>query len=85
MPDITITISADDARIIRRLARKTGKTPKRLIEIQITNWTEGQIKGLFWDRLRQKTIAEMKQLLGEIDPSVSSSSASSESSVSVSV
>ena len=67
MPDFTITVSSNDAKIITKLAAITGRTPRELVEFQITEWTHGQILGFFRDKIRNKTTAELIALLGDIE------------------
>jgi hypothetical protein len=66
VPDFTVTVSVNDAKIIKHLADRTGVTGRELVESQISNWTSGQIKGFFIDKIRDKTTAELIALLGDI-------------------
>jgi hypothetical protein len=67
MPDFTITVDTDDAAIIQKVAAQTGRTPRELIELHITNWSKGQIDGFFRDKIRGMTTAQLIVLLGEIE------------------
>jgi hypothetical protein len=66
MAEFTITINADDVKIINKIATQTSRTPRELIEHQITIWAEGQIEGYFIEKIRDKTTSELIALLGDI-------------------
>ena len=68
MPDYTITVSDDDAKIITRVANQTSRTPREVAEYIVTSWCEGQIEGYFIEQIRNKTTAQLIALLGDIDP-----------------
>ena len=67
MPDYTITVSVNDAKIIQRLAEATGRNPIEMVEQYIANWAQGQIQGFFIDKIRGKTTEELIELLGDIN------------------
>ena len=66
MPDFTVTVSVNDAKIIQNIANRTGVTGRELIERNISNWAEGQIEGFFIQKIRDKTTDELIALLGDI-------------------
>lgn len=66
MPDFTVTVSEDDAKIIQKLASDSSVTGRQLIENLISNWAHGQIEGFFIDKIRNKSTAELIALLGDI-------------------
>jgi len=66
MPDFTITVSDNDVKIIQKIAAQSSRTPRELIEHNITEWAAGQIKGFFITKIRNKTTAELIALLGDI-------------------
>ena len=67
MPDFTITVSVNDAKIIQKIAIATGRNPIEMVEQYISNWAQGQIQGYFIDKIRDKTTEELIELLGEIE------------------
>ena len=67
MPDFTITVSVNDAKIITKIANSSGRTPREMIEHFISNWAQGQIHGFFIDKIRGKTTEELIELLGDIN------------------
>ena len=67
MPEFTITVSVNDAKIIQRLAATTGHNPIEMVEQYIANWAQGQIQGFFIDKIRGKTTEELIELLGDIN------------------
>ena len=66
MPDFTITVDNDDAKIVQKVATQQGRTPRELIELRIHNWCYGQIQGYFVNKIKTKTIQELIVLLGDI-------------------
>jgi len=66
MPDFTVTVSVNDAKIIQHLANRTGVTGRELVEHRILNWTTGQIQGYFIGKIKDKTTEELIALLGDI-------------------
>ena len=54
MPDFTVTVSSDDAKIIQHLANRTGVTSRELVERNISNWAEGQIEGFFIQKIKER-------------------------------
>lgn len=67
MPDFTITVSENDAKIIQKVAAQSSRTPREMIEHNISQWANGQIKGYFVEKIRNKTTAELIALLGDIE------------------
>ena len=66
MADFTITVSANNTKIIAHLANQTSVTGRELVEQKIDNWCHGQIEGFFRDKIKGKTTAELIALLGDI-------------------
>lgn len=66
MPDFTITVSANDAKIIDKLATKAGISGREFVENLLSNWAHGQIEGFFVEKIRGKTTDELIALLGDI-------------------
>lgn len=67
MPDFTVTVDTNDAKIVSYIANQTSVTGRELIEQQISNWTAGQIQGYFIDKIKSKTTQELIDLLGDIE------------------
>ena len=66
MPDVTITISENDAKIIQKIAAQTSRTAREMIEHNISLWAHGQIEGFFIGKIKDKTTQELIDLLGDI-------------------
>lgn len=66
MPDFTITVSENDAKIIKKIATDTSRPAREMIEQFLSNWAENQIKGFFIDKIKGKTTQELIVLLGDI-------------------
>jgi hypothetical protein len=66
MPDFTVTVGTNEAKIVQYIALQTGKTGRELIEGFIETWAHGQIEGFFLEKLRNKTTDELIALLGDI-------------------
>ena len=67
MPDYTIRVSVNNAKIIQRVAEATGRNPIEMVEQYIIDWAQGQIQGFFIDKIRGKTTEELIELLGDIN------------------
>jgi len=67
MPDYTIRVSVNNAKIIQRVAEATGRNPIEMVEQYIIDWAQGQIQGFFIDKIKGKTTEELIELLGDIN------------------
>ena len=67
MPDFTITVSDNDAKIITKVANEGSRTPREFMEYHISLFAKGQIEGYFIDKIRNKTTEELITLLGDIE------------------
>ena len=66
MPSISIDYTVDEGKIVTVLASRTGRTPKEYIEYILREHAKGQIRGYFNAKVRNLSIAELINLLGDI-------------------
>jgi hypothetical protein len=67
MPSISINYTINQGKIITKIAAIQGKTPKEYIENLIANHCDGQIRGYFMDKIKNKSTADLISLLGDIE------------------
>ena len=67
MASITIDYTVTEGKIITVLANRTGRTPKEYIEWILKEHATGQIKGYFNKKVRDLTVPELINLLGDIE------------------
>jgi len=66
MPDVTITIGTNEAKLIQKMANNNSMTPRAYLEQMVNTWATGQIYGYFLKKTKDLTIDELIAILGDI-------------------